>query len=384
MILNMENIYKELIENGMSFDSINCEETAQEHFNENDNLEQYLVEDSYNERPMMEEFFKRFTVKLLDISGYEEFLDRLVTERCWIWENVSSIDRELQEKMYELQRAEKLEEQANEYQGESYDDLKNNIKLEKDKILKEIAKLQKEHDKLEKNYDKVRAITNNLTLDEWNANKAPDGAKLLKRCKQYGARKEFLDWATTQEKTNGKLVQVTINPTIQAVTGMSNFAKERSWDGYNGTSCQDTRHYDENYCLSLLGALSDDKMYIVQLNDLEDNEPAFVYYKENGTLEGYSIADNEDDILFSGNFQDKLKARANARLWDFLQSEQQSYRDSEQEQALVEWLKGLKATERNVWFLKTIKGYGTTKTRRELSVALDEIAEVFDIVGSGI
>ena len=346
MILNMENIYEELIDNGMNFNSINCEETAQEHFNENYNLEQHLVENNYNDRPMVEEFFKRFTVKLLDISGYDDFMDKLSIERRFMWELISDIDRKRQEQ-------------------------------------KETEELEKEHEKLFKKYDNLKAITNNLTLEQWNANKAPDGAKLLKRCKQYGARKEFLDWASAQEKTNGKLVQITINPTIQAITGMSNFAREGSWDGYNGTSCQDTRHYDDNYCLSLLGALSDDKMYIVQMNDLEDNEPAFAYYQEHGTLEGYSIAENDDDILYSGNFQDKLKARVNARLWDFLQSEEQSYIDSDKEQMLVEWLKGLKATEKNVWFLKTIKGYGTTKTRTELSVALDEIAEVFDIVGAG-
>lgn len=375
MILNMENIYKEVVAESGTIDrsDVQCEQTAQEHFDLSYITDKFSVDNYYNERPMMDEFFKRFTVKLMDIDGYNLFHDRLYNEKYEVYNNASRTEnrvRELNSKLYEISNADKKEFDSEEKYKEAVKKIADD--LEKERKLKE---------KLSKNYNNLHVLMNDLTIEHWNTNKAPDGAKLMKRCKQYGVSKEFLDWATTQEKTGGKIVQVTINPTIQAITGMANFAKSGSWNGYNGTSCQDTRH-DESYSVHLVGALADDKTYIIQMNYLEDNEPAFEYYQEHGSLEGYKITDNDNDILFNDNFQDKLKARANARLWDLMEADVSSEREDEMK--IKEWQKALKGFVSQFWFLKTIKGYGSDKTKQELHVALSEIKEQVNIVVTDI
>jgi hypothetical protein len=119
-----------------------------------------------------------------------------------------------------------------------------------------------------------------ITFEEWKTGKMSSGAKVGKTLGKAKFSKELLDFYSQQIKTE-KQVFLTISGNVQFIAGMSNFAEEDSWDGYNGTSCQDTRH-DMNYCIQLGGALHDNKLFVAMLHD--------------------SIEDLE-------NMQDKLKAR---------------------------------------------------------------------------
>jgi hypothetical protein len=111
----------------------------------------------------------------------------------------------------------------------------------------------------------------NITFDEWKEGKMSNGAKVGKTLGKNKFSKELLDFYSQQIKTE-KTVYLTISGNVQFIAGMSNFAEEDSWDGYGGTSCQDTRH-DQNYCIQLGGALHDNKLFIAMLHeDLEDLE----------------------------------------------------------------------------------------------------------------
>ena len=219
--------------------------------------------------------------------------------------------------------------------------------------------------------------------------RALDKYKSLKKC---GVSQSFLDWSSTQEKSK-QIVQITFNPTAQAVAGMSNFARRGSWNGHNGTSCQDTRH-SETYTRSLVGAIADDTMYSIQMNYLEDNDYLSDSIEEimeeekcsfekafDMVLEDYDIT---DDILYRDNFQDKLRARVLGKVWN-LQEQKNYYNeydsvDDELEGLMQQFFElGL-----DLDFMKTIRGYGSDKTKSELKDALTQISKIENLIATGI
>lgn len=94
------------------------------------------------------------------------------------------------------------------------------------------------------------------------------GRKLLK----VGFEQSLIDFYSLQNKVE-KVVYLTISDRVQHIAGMSFYAEIDEWDGYNGTSCQDTRH-NGDYCLNLAGSLHDDKLFVAMLHssieDLKD------------------------------------------------------------------------------------------------------------------
>lgn len=107
----------------------------------------------------------------------------------------------------------------------------------------------------------------NEYINEWKTKKAKLGKTLLKS----GFSQNLIDFYSTQIKTEKEMC-FTVSDRVQHIAGMANYALKNSWDGYNGTSCQDTRH-GGSYCIHLAGALHDDKLFIGMLhNNLEDVE----------------------------------------------------------------------------------------------------------------
>ena len=133
---------------------------------------------------------------------------------------------------------------------------------------------------------KMETFYRSVTFDNWKDGRIDSGMKLGKKLQKEGFPQNVLDYYATQIKTE-KTVFFTITDRVQDVIGMSNYAKMGSWQGYNGTSCQDTRH-DASYNICLIGAIADNNLLIGQLHyELED----------------------------LGDMQDKLKARILMRAW---------------------------------------------------------------------
>lgn len=141
--------------------------------------------------------------------------------------------------------------------------------------------------------------------------------KLGKKLQKEGFPQSVLDFYGTQIKTE-KTVYFTITDRVQDVVGMSNYAEMDSWQGYNGTSCQDTRH-NVSYNICLIGAIADNNLLIGQLH--------------------YKLEDVED-------MQDKLKARILMRAWQI------DYNGKKHN------------------FCKGVKAYGNDTTRSELMACL--------------
>jgi hypothetical protein len=111
------------------------------------------------------------------------------------------------------------------------------------------------------------------TIEEWKTGKYNESEKrvlkLGKAMRKAGFSQEIIDFYSLQTKTE-KSVYLTISDRPQHIVGMSNYAEMGTWDGFGGTSCQDTRH-DEDYAIKLAGSLHDDKLFIGMLHDsLED------------------------------------------------------------------------------------------------------------------
>lgn len=93
--------------------------------------------------------------------------------------------------------------------------------------------------------------------------------KLGKYLKKCGVSDELILFYSQQIKSE-RDIYLTITGAPQYVAGMSNYAKARSWDGYMGTSCMDTRHQG-NYCVQLAGALYDDRLHVAMLHERLDD-----------------------------------------------------------------------------------------------------------------
>ena len=157
-----------------------------------------------------------------------------------------------------------------------------------------------------------------ITFEDWKNGKYQNGIKLNKKLRKEGFPQSVMDFYATQIKTE-KVVYFTITDRVHDVLGMSNFAKEDSFDGYNGTSCQDTRH-DTEYQIHLIGAIADSNLLIGQLH--------------------YDLEDVED-------MQDKLKARILMRQWK------------------------VKHDEKEYSICKGVKLYGNQATKSELKQCLE-------------
>ena len=166
-----------------------------------------------------------------------------------------------------------------------------------------------------------------VTFDNWKSGRIDSGMKLGKKLQKEGFPQSVLDFYGTQIKTE-KTVFFTITDRVQDVIGMSNYAEMGSWQGYNGTSCQDTRH-DASYNICLIGAIADSNLLIGQLH--------------------YQLEDVED-------MQDNLKARILMRAW---QIDYNGKRHS---------------------VCKGVKAYGNDSTKSELMACL----ECLDNEGIGV
>lgn len=344
------------------YEDLNDYGTANEIFGFCSTLENLDSGDYYNERKHMEKFFKRFTVSIENDREYMAFSKKLYDERVRIDNETSELQSDYRiEKMHDTDK-------------------------------KTLEVLENQIEKSLKNSRILSDIIRNMNASLWGSNTTHKGARLNKSLKKCGVSQSFLDWSSTQEKSK-KIVQITFNPTVQAVAGMSNFARSGSWNGHNGTSCQDTRH-SEGYTRSLIGAIADDTMYAIQMNYLEDNDILndsieMILEDENCSLENaIDIAlkehDITDDILYNDNFQDKLKARVLGKVWN-LQEQKDNYNsydrvDEELEKLMTQFFElGL-----NLDFMKTVRGYGSDKTKSELKDALTQISEIENLIATGI
>jgi transcription elongation factor Elf1 len=113
------------------------------------------------------------------------------------------------------------------------------------------------------------------TIEEWKANKYQiDEKRTMKLGKALGKAKfnqSIIDFYSLQTKTEKELY-FTVSDLVQHIAGMSYYAEEDSWDGYNGTSCQNPK-YDTDMAMSLGGSLWDNKLFVGMLHEsLEDLE----------------------------------------------------------------------------------------------------------------
>lgn len=354
-ILKIENL------SGL-YENLNDFDVADEIFSWCSTLSGVSSEDYYNERLHMEKFFKRFTVSIENNEEYMNFTKKLVDEYEKIVNELDSLKSD-----YRLGRINGENEKSLELLG-------NHI------------------ERAEKNIQILSDIIRNLDINLWSSNMTHKGARLNKSLKKCGVSQSFLDWSSSQEKSK-QIVQITFNPTVQAVAGMSNFARRGSWNGHNGTSCQDTRH-SEGYTRSLVGAIADDTMYSIQMNYMSDNdylndsiemvmeENNYSFEKAfNIVMEDYDIT---DDILYRDNFQDKLRARVLGKVWN-LQEQKDTYSDYEElNEELEELMKHFFELGLDLDFMKTIRGYGSDKTKSELKDALTQISEIENLLPTGI
>lgn len=112
------------------------------------------------------------------------------------------------------------------------------------------------------------------TFENWKNNTYTIGKNIGKLSKVLGRTfgKEVLDFYTQQVKDE-KQVYLTITSAPQFIVGMSYFAEMDSWDGYEGTSCQDPRH-DTDMAENLAGSAHDNTLFVgllhSSLEDLDD------------------------------------------------------------------------------------------------------------------
>ena len=347
-----------------NYGALNCFGSAQDIFNENETLECHDTDDYFNERLFKNEFFKRFTLSVENAEEFNNWKDKLYNELIFLRDGLS--------------------EKKNDFRN-AHSDFMSAVdgSPKEEEATKQVNKLKKEIEKLEKNFFEVRELMEEITASQWKENKTPKGQKIGKYLKRMGVRQSFLDWSSTQEKSD-KIVQITINPTVQAVAGMSNYARSNSWNGHNGTSCQDTRH-SESYTKHLIGAISDDKLYSIQLNYLDDNLALDSHISEemaegkslNEAIESYDINnDLENDILSDREFQDKLRARVLGRVWEVHKQDYREANTSELEQSLLD----IRNTGLEMNIMKAIQYYGSDKTRAELKDGLKQMSEVINLI----
>ena len=134
-------------------------------------------------------------------------------------------------------------------------------------------------------------------LDQWKNGKVVDAnnrqTKIGKHLRKSMFTQELIDFYSAQSKDSG-LYCFTISDLPQHIAGMSYYAELNSWDGWNGTSCMDTRQ-DGSYCVALLGSLADTNCYVGLLH----KNPTDVDNMENQLLARVLLREVEIDGIKS-------------------------------------------------------------------------------------
>jgi hypothetical protein len=108
------------------------------------------------------------------------------------------------------------------------------------------------------------------TIEEWKTNKYFETEKrqlkLGKALRKAGFEQSVIDFYSLQTKVE-KDIFFTVSDLPQHIVGMSYYCELGEWDGFGGSSCQDTRHNDEDYPIKLGGALHDNKLFVGMLHD---------------------------------------------------------------------------------------------------------------------
>ena len=93
--------------------------------------------------------------------------------------------------------------------------------------------------------------------------------KLGKTLLKAGFSQAVIDFYSLQSKDE-KETFLTISDLPQHIAGMSYYCDKGTWDGMNGSSCQDPRN-DGRYPIALGGALNDNKLFVGMLHDSLDD-----------------------------------------------------------------------------------------------------------------
>ena len=230
---------------------------AQEILDINEYTQNIDAENAYNERV---EFsgIGSYVVKVARTNDFQRFMRHLKDDlHCVIKNN-------LLDEVYEKKRAWKRKVQRFysrgfypnvEIAGKFYDKL-NNLQPEKCTCNKCSFRLP--------------------TMQEWLTGKYQETEKRQQKLGKYmrkiGVSQEVIDFYSQQVKTEREVV-LTVSPYAQHVAGMSYYCEAGSWNGFNGTSCQDVRHSREDYPMRLGGSLHDNKLFMGMLhNSVEDLE----------------------------------------------------------------------------------------------------------------
>jgi hypothetical protein len=112
------------------------------------------------------------------------------------------------------------------------------------------------------------------TMQEWQTGKYQENAKrtvkLGKALRKAGFEQTLIDFYSVQIKTEKEMF-FTVSDLAQHIAGMSYYCEMGTWDGMGGSSCQDTRHDDEEYPMRLGGSLHDNKLFVGMLHEnIED------------------------------------------------------------------------------------------------------------------
>lgn len=211
-------------------------------FDIHDDLSNFDAESAFNDR-VENNFEGTYKITIERNNDYKRFINKVRREQEHQYNEIESLRMEVRNDYYN------------------------------DRITKEdaIEKLDNLDLKLSEKCNCKICSYSSVSFENWKSGKTDKGEKLGKSMRKAGFSQELLDFYSMQIKTE-KTTYLTISGLVQHIAGMSNLAKEDSWDGYNGTSCQDSR-FNSSMSINLVGSIHDDKLFIAMLHDnLEDVE----------------------------------------------------------------------------------------------------------------
>jgi len=258
------------LKNGVNKYSLNIDNDfneAQSMLDHNETTSDIDAYSAYNER-VDNDFVGTYSVKVDRKSDYDRFIRMLDGD----------VYRKKQEHRKDVD-VEGFEERRKKIYAE-YESLDADGRFEKRKFYQEeLNKISVEEDKArDASWCECDACNfRRPRYEEWKTGKYYKTEKsVIKLGKLLGKNKygqEIVDFYSTQVKTERE-VFLTISDRVQHIAGMS-FYSPMDWDGMNGSSCQDPKNGGE-YCLTLGGALHDDKLFTAMLHyshdDIEDME----------------------------------------------------------------------------------------------------------------
>lgn len=245
---------EKVLKNGVKVMSMGVQadfEEAQNIFNQSEYTKKIDVNKAYNER-VPNDFVGTYKVKVERISHYNRF-------KGWIRRAKDHKEIDAQNQIDALYRKQINDEEY------SY----TQFQIESDEIRERLHRSPR---------CECDVCTFRMpTFEEWKSNKykMDDNKRTIKLGKaltKAGFKQHVIDAYSLQVKTE-KECYITISDLPQHIAGMSYYAALNSWDGYNGTSCQDTRQ-SGNEVMKLTGSLYDDRLFIAMLHysldDLQD------------------------------------------------------------------------------------------------------------------